>query len=214
MTNKLKAFGLVLAAVLVMNALIASAAGAAEFHSSSESVNLTGSQVGNHVFTAGAGFGSVKCTSVSLNGFKFTKTEFDQTFSPTYGICTDSFGRLVDVNVGTTGYRFTAALPTLGGSVHLVHGSITLRVTAGGGLGECVVTIGEQTNNGIEYHNKEEGGVKYIEITTNTTNIVSTTSGGIFNCGVSNGTHTGGSYMGVTALKGTAGGVPTSIWVG
>jgi hypothetical protein len=212
MIRNLKALGLALVAVFAMSAVAASAAGAAEFHSASAGTALKGTQVGNHVFTVGSGFGSIKCTTANFTGTATNKTEKDQTITPEYKGCTDSFGRTADVNVGTAKYTFTPAAPTTPAVVH-VTGTITIQITPGGGLGECNVTIGAQEDNGIEYHNKEEGGVKYVEVTTNTTNVVSTTSGGLFNCGVSNGTHTGGSYTGVSVTRGTVSGVPTSIWV-
>ncbi len=45
-------------------------------------------------------------------------------------------------------------------------------------------------------------GSSDIEVTFNSTNIKTVTSGGLLNCGVGDGAHTGGTYSGTSILSG------------
>jgi hypothetical protein len=200
MNRKIKALGLALVAALAMSAVAASAS-QAEFHSSAAHTILSGSQVGNHVFTVGGGFGAIECETANFSGSSTKVTEADQTITPEYKGCFDSFERTVHVNMGGAQYTFTSPAATTGNAnVHVVGGPITISVTSGAGATICTVTIKEQTNNNIVYHNL--GGTNGVTVTTNTNNVKATTSGGFLNCGVSNGEHTGGTYTGHTTMKG------------
>jgi hypothetical protein len=200
MNRKIKALGLALVASLAMSAMVASAAQAQFFHSSVAHTLASGSQVGNHVFTAGPGFGNITCTTANFHGTQSAQTVTSQTITATYSGCKDSVaGRTV--HVPAVNYTFTAPKTATGASeVHVLNG-FTFTITAGGGLGECKVEIPAQTVSGIVYHNL--GGTNGVTVTTSSTGVDSVTSGGFFNCGIANGPHTEGTYTGHTTMKGT-----------
>jgi hypothetical protein len=200
MSRKIKALGLALVAALALTAVMASAA-SAQFTSNKEHTIIKGTQEGSHVFTAGEGFGGISCSVATFAGTATTKNDADQTITPTYSGCKDSFGRTVDVdNTGLT-YTFTANTNVGGTSDVHVSGGMTLTVTNGSGTVICTVVIkSPQTDNGITYDNL--GGTNGVRTTTNATNVISTTSGGALNCGVSNGEHKTGKYTGTTIVKG------------
>ncbi len=199
MNRKIKALGLALVAALALTAVMASTA-SAQFTSSAAHTILSGGQEGNHVFTAGEGFGSIKCTTATFSGTGTTTNDADQTITPTYSGCTDSFGRTVHVDNGLT-YTFTKTGTSGGtpiGSVHL-SGSMTLTVTNSGGSVVCTIhIITPQTVGGITYHTTATG----VKVTTASTKIKSTTTGSFLNCGIGEGEHTEGTYNGTTNMTG------------
>lgn len=213
MSRKLKALGLALVASLALSVVAASTAQAIEFHSSAENTTLMGSQVGNHEWTVGSGFGAIKCKTATFAGTAKLKTESTELLTPVYKECTDSLGRIVHITASQQN-KFTPPTSMTGLSVEHREGELTISITSGGKQ-ICHVLIKTQTSNGIGFHNAVNSGTsrKHLVITTNTTNTVSITIGGFFNCGLPDGAHTGGSYTGTTTLSGTAGGVPVDIWV-
>jgi hypothetical protein len=200
MHRKLKALGLALVAALALTAVMASAA-SAQFTSTSTHTILSGTQEGNHVFTAGEGFGGVTCTEASFSGTGTATEESEQKITPTYSNCTDSFGRVVDLDNSSLAYTFTSGASK--GTVD-ISGSMTLTITdsknhESAGSVICTVTIGAQTGvNGVTYHDNGEG----VKVTSNSTNVKNTTSGGFFNCGIGNGEHSAGTYKGTTNMTG------------
>src|SRR4051794_18898445 len=99
MMKNLKMFGLALAAVFAMSAVVASAASAAEeFHGPSGTTTLTGSQVGNDVLTTMGG--TMTCTTITYAGAVVGPTSTEASGAPTFSGCT-SFGFVnvpIDVN--------------------------------------------------------------------------------------------------------------------
>jgi hypothetical protein len=197
MNHKLKALGLALVAVAV-SAAMASAA-QAQFTSNKEHTIISGEQKPgtNDVFTAGEGFGGVVCETVTFSGTAVNESESTLVVTPSAETCKDSFGRTVDVdNSGFTG-TFTSGIGK--GTVH-ASGGATLTVTSGGSVVCTIVVKVPQTNNGVTYANL--GGTSGIEATTHATNVITTTSGGFFNCGISNGEHKAGTYDGTDVFTG------------
>jgi hypothetical protein len=191
MIRKSKALGLALVACFAMSALVASAAQGAEFHSSLEHTEIHGSQIGTHVFTVGGGFGNITCEEATFSGTSAAKTTSEVTVVPSYNKCRESaFGSAVTVTCLECGYLFTA-----NGVVH-VEGEFLLHTGTG-----CTIHIKKQTlETGTTYDN----GPSDIVVTTDITNrVVSTTEGGFFACGISNGEHREGSYTGETTVTGT-----------
>src|SRR3954453_13126535 len=93
MNRKIKALGLALMASLALTAVLASAASAAgTFTSSSTHTILSGTQTTAHEFSAGSGFGKIKCSTATFAGTSSATSETHQTITPTYEGCTDSFG--------------------------------------------------------------------------------------------------------------------------
>jgi hypothetical protein len=187
----------VLVAALIVLAL--PAAGQAQFTSTKEHTILSGSQKTgtNDVFVAGAGFGGITCENATYSGTSAFKSESTQVVTPTYSNCKDSFGRTVDIDNKELTYMLTSGA-VKGEAVG--SGEITLTMTSGGSVICTVVLNSGPPANGITYKNL--GGTSGIEVTVHATNIVSTTSGGFFNCGVSNGEHTEGTYDGTIVATG------------
>jgi hypothetical protein len=209
MNRKLKSLGIALVAALALTAVMASAA-SAQFTSNKEHTILSGSQKTgtNDVFTAGEGFGGITCENATFSGTAVGTNEEDQTITPTYSNCKDSFGRTVDIDNSGLTYTFTeevtirdtaGTLLTEHAQVH-VSGGMTLTVTSGGSVVCTIVIKSGQTNHGINYTNL--GGTKGVETTTHATDVISTTSGGFFNCGISNGEHKNGTYDGTSVITG------------
>jgi hypothetical protein len=65
MTRKIEALGLALVALLALSVVGASAASAAEFHSTSSHTLLSAGQTTEESFTVGSGFGAIKCKTAS-----------------------------------------------------------------------------------------------------------------------------------------------------
>jgi len=203
MNRKIKVL-VALVACFAMSAVAASAASAVEFHAGEAHTILKGNQTGSHSFTVGSGFGAISCKVAKFSGTTSATTETSQVITPEYKECSDSFGRIVHVTINAT-YRFTPpASATAAAEVHVEGTGFTIEVTSAGAI-VCTIKVPAQTNNNIVYHNIANGDV---ETTTTTNNVTTETSGGLLNCGVSNGHHTGGSYTGNTILEGqnTAGG--------
>jgi hypothetical protein len=197
MNRKTNALGLALVAALALTAVMASAA-SAQFTSDKDHTLLHGNQATSHLFTTGEGFGGISCTTATFSGTMVDKSESTMVVKPTYSGCRDTFGRTVDID--NSGFTDTFTSGAGKGTVH-VSGNMTWTITSGSGVTICTLIFSSpQSNNGISYTN--EGGK--IKVTTNTTNIKTTTSGGALNCGIGNGEHTGGTYTGNTVMSGTA----------
>jgi hypothetical protein len=205
MTRKIKALGLALVAALALTAVMASAAMATPgFTSDKSETTISGSQVGSHEFFPGEGFGSIECATAEFHGTSVGTFVTSQKVKPTYSGCEDNFGRTTHVTKNTAEYEFTVsgtdANGTPVGDIHMT-GEVVLTVTTGGT--HCTITIkGNQTfKNAAVYHNL--GGTKGVTVTTKATGVHSTLHGGIFACGVSNGTTSKtGEYIGHTTITG------------
>ncbi len=181
-------------ALFAMSAVAASASQAAEFHSSVDETFLSGEQAETFKFTTGSGFGTITCTVASFTGRTTETATTELTITPVLAGCADVLGRKIDTTIHGT-YTFHS-----GGTVDLVGGSITLAVTNGLEQVKCTIIIAEQEGiNGISYSNS---GATDIEVVANSSNIKTTTSGGLLNCGVSNGEHTSGTYTGTVVESG------------
>jgi len=186
------------AIALVALGVLASAASAIEFHSTSAHTILSGEQTTSHKFTVGSGFGAITCTTAKFSGTTTKTTESSIIITPEYKGCKDSFGRTVHHTVESK-HRYTPPITVTGEANTHFEGRTTLQTTNGTGTPVCDVKIETQTNNGIVYHDVASG----VETTLVSSNIKTTTSGGSLNCGVSDGAHTGGSYTGTILMKGT-----------
>jgi hypothetical protein len=216
MNRRIKVFGLALVAALALTAVMASVA-SAQFTSNKEHTIFSGSQAAftNDIFSAGEGFGGITCENATFSGTGTTLNDADRTIIPTYSNCKDSFGRTVDIDDGEVFYdeigiikiatpccelRFTLTSGGGGsGSAHL-SGKFTFTVTSAGSVICTVVIKSGQKISGISYINR--GGTSGFDVITHATNVISTTSGGFFNCGVSNGEHFSGTYDGDWAITG------------
>jgi hypothetical protein len=221
MNRKLKVLGSAFATALALAAVMASSAMAFNgFTAERAPVNITGNQVGNHVFTAGAGIGSITCTTATFSGTGAKTVDTIQAVKPHYTNCKDSLGRTVDPLNNTLEYTFTVTSgtheektepPTFTpkGDIE-VHGTITLTVT---GSTHCTIVIhGPQKYVGAAtYHNNHSTGV--VTVTTNVKTVTATISGGFFACGTSATHSSTGTYVGTTEVKGSDAGGPIKLTV-
>lgn len=215
MISKLKALGLAVAAALVLIAVTASSASASlEFTSASAgTTTLHGNQSSSHVWTASVseGFGGISCTTATLSGTVTGSTHTAWSLKPTYSGCKDTFGRTVHIITNSLEYIFTVIGTSGGTPVGQVHVKGHIETTITTPIDHCKITIStEQTNGGITYHN-HTGGTDDILVTTKATGIISTTSGGLFNCGIQDGVHADGEYTGNTIIGGTSSPGGTSV---
>ena len=193
----IKILGLALLAAFALTAVLASAA-SAQFTSNKEHTILSGSlKTGaTDVFSAGEGFGAISCEKASWSGTLTTKSEASVVLTPTYENCKDSFGRTVHTHT-TEASTWTTSL--FWGLYHR-SGTKTVTITSSEKTICTVVFQMPQTNNGASRTNL--GGTSGIEVTTHSTNLITTTSGGFFNCGISNGEHKAGTYDSTFILTG------------
>jgi hypothetical protein len=196
MNRKLMSVGLSVLVAMAMSAFGASVA-QAQFTSDKEHTISSGSQVTNHTFSAGEGFGGITCATATFSGTGVQKSEATITGTPVYANCKDSFGRVVHIDNSKLTGTFTSGADL--GVGHL-SGGMTLTITSGGSV-VCTVTIeSPQTLTGAEWTNL--GGAKGVEVNLNITNLATTTSGGFFNCGIANGEHEDGTYTGSVLIQG------------
>jgi uncharacterized membrane protein len=215
MGRKFKMLGATLVAVLAVGAAAAPAASAAEFHSESETTFLTGIQAKENIFTFSGG--TFKCKFAGLDGEYMGKTQLTYTVSPTYADCS-AFGQSVvlDMNECHFGYgASTAVSPPVhyeGKAQIACPEGKQIVITVGSPTVQCTIKIGSQTPSGsTDYTNEGSGGSRNILVTSTTTGIVYTSSGGI--CGKSGAAST---YTGSTTFKGYADAAhtqQTGIWV-
>jgi hypothetical protein len=200
MIRNFKVLGLAMVAALALTAFGASAASAAEFHSSVAPVKVTGSQSTTHVFTTDPG--TVTCTTATFAGEQSTKTAASITITPTYSNCTlkTIFGNIaVTVDFKTAGcdYHFNASGHT---EIKCTTGNKSVVVSGPG----CTVTVPAQTlSKAVSYSNN--AGKTDIIVDASATGISYSYTG--FTCGSGSGT-TNGTYDGNTTMVGTG----ANIW--
>jgi hypothetical protein len=171
------------------------------------SATVTAAQSASHVISAGEGFGGITCTTVNFSGSAFG-TEAWLTMSPSYSGCKDSFGRTVDVSVNGCSYVFKLGVTFGAGDVYSgetdiecpKEKSIAFTVTNGSGTVICTMTVGAQTGLTFTSYRLNTASPADITIEFNVSGMFNTTSGGFFNCGVSNGSHFQGTYQGKSTL--------------
>jgi hypothetical protein len=206
MSRTLKFLGPVLIAALVLGAVAAAGAGAAEFTSFNTNLNqheggtFSGGQTTTHKFTAGAGVGAVTCVTAGFSGTTATGQEGQPTVTPEYKNChVELLGVTYNTLVKLNGcdYRFhissgsaddwegTADIQCAAGK------EIDIRVTKSGSEEEggeteeeaiaktkCTIKISAQSGlNKIKYHNQTGAAPTDIEVTTETNNLKNTTEG-------------------------------------
>jgi hypothetical protein len=81
--------------------------------------------------------------------------------------------------------------------------SITHHITNGSGVSICTVTVHAQKGLGTITYHEMAGPPAHVSMVIDVTSLQTTTSGGILNCGIANGTHNDGSYVGTTTVTGT-----------
>lgn len=196
MIRKLSTLGFVVVAVLGLAAIWTASASAIgeKFHSEIEPTVLTGTNVGEDTFTAGAF--SVKCKATVMSGTWATKTPETMTLHPTYTGCEDS--EKVTTGVTTTGCNLIYWSERLSGN----DAKVEIECEAGQkikiAVPGCTIEIaGQVIPFGATYANGLFGGVP--DITVKSTMEVAFTKNGLF-CGAIMGNK--GQFTGSTTVTG------------
>jgi hypothetical protein len=203
-----KALGLTLVAVCALGAVMASGASAAEFtafntaNSTHEGGTSTGTDLETPVFTVAGEATQVKCTKNSYSGKSATGTEPEPSIKPEYSNCKAFLfgGEVGTAEVKTTGCEYKFAIA--GGAADEYTGTTNVVCPAGvAGIdvitsNGCTIVVSGSKNtavNGNKYTNNTAASPTDVVVDVNATNVNSTTSGGFFACGVSNGEHKAGT---------------------
>lgn len=214
MTRNIKAIGLALVAAFAMSSLMASAAQALEFHYSAEHTTLSGKSkgIGGQTFTAGGLFSPVTCEVAEFSGTATSKTATSLVLTPGYKNCKDAKGRTVHWHA-TGVYKYTLPKILTEESTDHFEGEFTLSITDDMGQEICHVVIKSQSTGRVIIHKTKQNSD--LELTTlETKTIKSTTTGGVVNCGISDGEHTEGSISGELEVTGVDElGMPVELWV-
>jgi hypothetical protein len=206
MNRKLKALGLVIAAVMALAAFSGSAS-AAEFHSEVAHTQISGNQIGSDVFTTNAG--TVKCSETTYSGTQTTGvTSSEVTVTPKYSGCT-AFGFIgATIDVNGCDYRFT---PNPKPYLHIICGEKPIEVTTP----TCVVTVNSQTvQEGVTYTNEGAGTSRDVRVKVNLTGLTYDQHNKAFpNCTGGAGHFSNGTYTGEGTVKGAnTAGTQVGIW--
>jgi hypothetical protein len=202
MIRNLKTLGLVVVAVLVMSAMVASAASAAnEFHSTGAPTTITGSQVSTNVFHI-PGAGTWECTTATFHGTQTGTTITEWTIHPVWSGC-KLFG-FSTTDMSTTGCDYTITQPSSLKSVTHIACSGTNLIKAtptvfGGSV--CTLTLGSQSPSGVVDFKNEAGGKIFV---TWTITGISHSAG----CGASAASD--GTYTGTFLVSGDKGAISVS----
>ena len=218
MTRNLKALGLALVAALVLGALGAQGAAAAESHSfksdaDNEITVLTGQNEGNHIFRAGTGGAATTCTVATFSGTQAIGNNLNTvTVHPKYDSCT--FGVGVTVTTGGCNYMLasdTTANPHFGGEYAAMsvecESTHDIKIDAA-----CVLTFTGNTSNqslhGVRYTNlssaQSHSSNSAVTLSARVGQIQYHTIGGLA-CnaiGKPEGTYTDGIYEGSVSMTG------------
>jgi hypothetical protein len=218
MSNKLKAFGLVVVAAFAFSAVAASAASAHEFHSEAEHTILDSGSIGVQLFTTDAG--GLECKNVSLNEEESTigpekSVTNEVTVTPEYEECVKEGTEtkiFPDFKTNKCAYVFTSETDA---TEHAqVHIECAGQSTEGGGPGvlikatafkvNCVdvppQTVGGQNNgSGVHYTNTGAGAGRTIDVEATIGEEIHYTLTGV--CG--EGTTFNGTYTGTVEVEGT-----------
>ncbi len=218
MMRNLKALGLIVAVMGVLGAMATPALAVPEFTTFNTStsehpseVSIHGAQLGEgHAFSAG--FGTVKCTTATFTGSSTATASSTLTVGASYSGCKGSFGETAHMDMNGCEYLFHAQTETaeneFSATVDLLcppEEGPTLTTTTGGGAEKCVIHIEPDQEGLSTAHFTEVEGEMEVEMALEGIDFIST--GGLFNCGIANGTYTNGKYNGnstVTASEGEA----------
>ena len=165
--RNLKIFGLAIVGVLVMSAVMAGAAPAAELTAEKYPTTLTGKNTGgaSDLFTTTAG--NISCKSLSYHG-TISGATTTVASSPTYGECTAfGFPATIDVNGCIWIFRITLSL-TIHVDLSCVFGKEVTVTAIAAGTTKCTVHLKSQTDI--------EGTATFTAIGSGTTREISISS--------------------------------------
>jgi hypothetical protein len=219
MIRNLKTLGLAMLALCAFGAVAAQAASAHQFTSESGATILTGAQVGEHVFTAEGN--EVRCTTATFSGTQLG-TESDQiTIHPEYGKGLDEKGEpgkcrfsALTATVTTTGCNYVFDSDTTqnpDAALGVEDAPVSIECETGKAINiamsGCTIAVGGAPNNqglhGVTFANDGTGSTKDVTVNATASTIHYSASG--FGCGlagIKTGTHTDGTYTGLTTVKG------------
>jgi hypothetical protein len=231
MFGKARALGLALAAIFTVGALAASAAQAVPtftgYETEGETHNLvhtigqgTTEPEGIVAFTAGP-IGVIECHGESA-GTSLTGEDTELTGAPTFS--DPETNGLPDCKTNIGGTKYTTHINMNGCEFHQhaskkiaeneYEGTIDVKCPMGKSIEikttklgseetKCAIKVGAQNGLGPGFaRNKKESKPTEITIESKISNIEYTSEGGLFNCGTSNGKHSGGTLTGTAIAQG------------
>jgi hypothetical protein len=217
MTYIHKTLGLAVLAVCALGAVLASGASAAEFTAFNTNGGLheggtsTGTDLAEPAFSPEGGALQVKCPigGNKYEGLSATGTEPTPLVEPTYTGCSAYFGggTVGPATVKTNGCQYQFHIT--GGAADQYTGTTSIVCPAGvTGItiiaNGCTIVVSGSKNtavNGNTYTNDTKASPTDVVVDVNATNVNSTTSGGFFACGVSNGEHAAGTMESKVTTK-------------
>jgi hypothetical protein len=205
MKGKFRIGGLSLLAIVLASTALASAAHASEFTFSNresgahEHAIIKGEQTTTVKYSFGEGYAPITCATANLSGTSATGTDTALELEPEFSSCQDSLGRITHT-VHVVGrwrwvIKYVLHVPIM--LLEYVKTEHTVTTTDGSGKAVCTVTVPSQNlGEAGSFETMESGGGTDLTAKVEAKNIKSTVSGGFFNCGISNGEHTGGTMTG------------------
>jgi len=157
-----------MAIAVVMSAVFASSAPAAEFHSEGSSTVVTGSQEGTAVFATTGG--TVECEEATVVGSTSGTTSTTISGEPTFSDCR-AFG-FASATINTNGCEFVAHSDGTGDLTGCNSSSGVIVTTSLFGTLKCKLTIVPQTGIGsATYTNVGSGSTREITVDSESANI-------------------------------------------
>lgn len=175
-----------------------------------KATTVKGAQATAHQYVPATGFSPVKCGTASLQGTLATGIGTSLSAKPTYSSCATASALTANVRLNGCEYKLR---PTKLLSADKYEGvtdvlcsggeEIEFEVTNPGGTFKCLDTIPAQEGAGPVYFEDQTAATPDdLVVNLQIANLRNRTSGGLANCGVANGEHTGGTYTGTSTARG------------
>ncbi len=170
------------------------------FQAESYPLPIAGGQTKALEFLPSKGSGMVSCASASFGAELTASSSSLNPVSASYGGCT-GFGSLkAAINMHSCYYVFQAS-GNLEIACSKAGDSIEAKIyKSESEEAKCTSTIAPQSHKGLTFTNLGEGSTSGIAVGFAVEGIQTTVTGGLLNCGVSNGTHSDGTLKGSIAL--------------
>jgi hypothetical protein len=200
----------ILVAALAMGTATTSVAQGAEFTALNTSTGkyedafIHGTQTTALTFSAGKGFSPITCSTAEFGGSSKTGKSPSLELTPVTSGCTN--GPKGTVETIDKGWTWHVGVVVLGGGIFVPFvtfqaGEHITKVSLEGKVACTVTTFPQELGKGGEIESiKAESGNK-LALKLKFSNVRSTTSGGLSNCGIADGEHTAGTIEGTILLN-------------
>ncbi len=171
-----------------------------QFQAETYPQSVDGDQISTMTLLGASGMTAVSCSSWSYQS-QLTAASSGMAIDSNPQGCTDTLGRKVTVQ--TNGCAFEANASGSAGFCSEGAKGIEFLTYNGSGKVVCTLTVVPQSGlSGLSYTNVGSGDEAGIQVGASVKSIQTTTSGGLLNCGTTNGSHSNGSYEGNFELFG------------